>query len=223
MQKKTSIFLIFFVFASCEYKENSWLKNYKEIKCNYTKVEELRSNDSLIKTSKLGKELAEIKIKISKIDKPIDDEIAKLENSRSEIVIRYLNSSNKITEMQTDKYGHHSTPEFEDKLAKNERKSNSEIKVFENKIKILNQKLSQNDTYQELKIEESKIKEEINEAYISVKEKYSKQFESLQYDLNYLNSQFKEISSNLNAQEINTLTIIRDSIKQNPCDFIIKN
>ena len=56
-----------------------------------------------------------------------------------------------------------------------------------------------------------------------IKEKYSKQFENLQYDLNYLNSQFKEIASNLSDQERKTLTENRDSIKQNPCNFTIKN
>lgn len=138
MPKTTLICLIFFIFTGCKYKENSWLNNYKEIKCNYAKVEELRSNDSLGKITKLEKELSEIKLKISKIDKPITKEIARLENSRSEIVIKYLNTSNRITEIQTDKYGHNTTPEFEHKLAENERKSNSEIKVFENRIEFLN-------------------------------------------------------------------------------------
>jgi hypothetical protein len=217
MPKTTSIFLIFFVFASCKYKENSWLNNYKEIKCKYTKIEELRSTDSLNKISKLGKELSEIKLKISKIDKPINNEIAKLENSRSEIVIKYLNASNKITEIQTEKYGHNPTPEFEHKLAENEREGNSKTKVFENKIDILNQKLIQNNKYRELKTKESKIKSEISETYISIKEKYAKQFEDLQYDLNYLNSQFKEISSDLGEKEKQIFTRKKDNIKANPC------
>ena len=114
------------------------MKNYKEIKCNYAKVEELISNNSLNKIAKLGKVLSEIKLEISKIDSLINNEIAKLENSKSEVVIKYLNTSNKITETQTDKYGHSSTPEFEHKLAENERKGNSETKVFENKIEFLN-------------------------------------------------------------------------------------
>ena len=37
------------MFASCKYKENSWLNNYKEIKCKYAKIKELRSTDSLNK------------------------------------------------------------------------------------------------------------------------------------------------------------------------------
>jgi hypothetical protein len=223
MKKTTFIFLTFFVFTSCKYKENSWLNNYKEIKCNYAKIEELRSNDSLNKISKLAKELSEIKLEISKIEKPINNEIAKLKNSRSEVVIESLNASNKITEIQTDKFGHKSTPEFEHKLAENEEKSNLKTKVFENKIEFLNQKLIRNNTYQELKKRESKIKSEINEACISIKEKYSKQFENLQYELNYLNIQFKEIASNLSDQERKKLTKSRDSIKQNPCNFTIKN
>ena len=72
-------------------------------------------------------------------------------------------------------------------------------------------------------MERGKIKSEISEEYISIKEKYSKQLENLQYDLNYLNCQFKEITSNLNAQKLKTLTKNKDSIKQNPCNFIIKN
>lgn len=223
MPKTTSIFLIFFVFVSCKYKENSWLNNYKEIKCKYAKIEELRSNDSLNKIRKLGKELSKIKIEISKINKPIADEIAKLENSRSKIVIKYLNASNKIVEIQTDKFGHNSTPEFEKKLADNEKTGNSKTKFYENKIDILNQKLAENNKYIVLKTKESKIKSEIGEAYISIKEKYIKQLENLQYDLNYLNSHFKEIASNLNAQDLKTLTKNRDSIKQNPCNFTIKN
>lgn len=223
MPKTTSIFLIFFVFAGCKYKENSWLNNYKEIKCKYAKIEELRSNDSLTKIRKLGKELSEIKIEINKIDKPIADEIAKLENSKNEIVIKYLNASNKITEIQTDKFGHNSTPAFEKELADNEKEGNSKTKVFENKIDILNQKLAENNKYRELKTKESKINSEIAEAYISIKEKYSKQLENLQYDLNYLNNQFKEIASNLNAQDLKILSKNRDSIKQNPCNFTIKN
>lgn len=223
MPKTTTIFLIFFVFAGCKYKENSWLNNYKEIKCKYAKIEQLRSNDSLHKISKLGKELSKIKIEISKIEKPIIDEIAKLENLRSEIVIKYLNAGNKITELQTDKFGHNSTAEFEHKLAENEKEGNSKTKVFENKIDILNQTLAENNKYRELKTNESKVISQITEAYVSIKEKYSKQLENLQYDLNYLKIQFKEIASNLNAQEIKTLTINRDSINQNPCSFTIKN
>nr|WP_315172336.1 hypothetical protein [uncultured Flavobacterium sp.] len=217
MPKTTLLFLILFAFTSCKYKENSWLKNYKEIKCNYAKVEELRSNDSLKKISKIGKELSEIKLEISKIEKPITHEISKLENSKGEIVIKYLNASNKITQIQTDKYGHNSTPEFERKLAKNERKGNSETKVFENKIEFLNQQLVQNSKYQELKIKESKIKSEINEAYISIKEKYAKQFETLQNDLNYLNSQFKEIISDLDEKEKQIFIRKKENIKENPC------
>jgi hypothetical protein len=167
--KITSIFLILFV--SCKFKENSWLTNYKEIKCNYAKIEELRSNDSLIKIRKLGNELAEIKIEISRIDKPIADKIAKLENLRSKIILKYMNASHKITKIQTNKYGHNSTSEFEHKLAENERKNNTETKAYENKIEFLNQKLANNNKYQELKIKESKIKSEINEAYISIKKK----------------------------------------------------
>lgn len=79
-----------------------------------------------------------------------------------------------------------------------------------------------NNKYRELKTKENKIKSEISEEYISIKEKYSKQLENLQYDLNYLNSQFKEITSNLNAQDLKTLTKNRDSIKQNPCNFTIQ-
>lgn len=217
MPKTTLLFLIFFVFAGCNYKENSWLNNYKEIKCKYAKIEELRSNDSLIKISKLGKKLSEIKIEISKINKPISDEITKLENSRSEIVIKYLNLNNKLTDEQSYKYGHYSSPEFESKLAANDRKSTIETKVFENEIDILNQKLVQNNKYQELKTKERNIKSQINEAYISVKEKYAKQFENLQYDLNYLNSQFKEISLNLDNKEKIIFTKNKDSIKANPC------
>jgi hypothetical protein len=217
MPKTTSIFLIFFVFAGCKYKENSWLNNYKEIKCKYAKIEELRSNDSINKINKLGKELSEIKIEISKINRPIAGEIAKLENSRSEIVIKYLNESNKISQIQTEKYGHNSTPEFERKLAENEREGNSKTKVFENKIDILNQKLAKNNKYRELKTKESIIKSEITEAYISIKEKYSKQFENLQYDLNYLNSQFQEISSDLDEKDKQILIRKKDNIKANPC------
>ena len=223
MPKTASIFLIFFVFASCKYKENSWLNNYKEIKCKYAKIEELRRNDSLNKINKLGKELAEIKTEISKIDKPIIEELANLENSRSEIVVEYLSKSNQIIDQQTDKFGHNSTPEFEKKLSQNEKEANSKTKVFENKIEFLNQKLAENNKYQELKAKEGKIKSEIAEEYISIKEKYSKQLENLQYDLNYLNAQFKKLTSNLNTQELKTLTKKRDSIKQNPCNFTIKN
>ena len=43
-----------------------------------------------------------------------------------------LGMMNKITEMQTEKYGHNPTPEFEHKLAENEREGNSKTKVFEN-------------------------------------------------------------------------------------------
>ena len=217
MPKTTLIFLIFFVFTGCNYKENFWLNNYKEIKCKYANVEELRRNDSLNKITKLGKELSEIKLEINKIANPINNKIAKLENLRSEIVIKYLNASNKITEIQTDKYGHNSTPEFEHKLAENEREGNSKTKVFESKIAILNQKLIQNNKYQELKTKESNIKSEINEAYISIKEKYAKQYEDLQYDLNYLNSQFKEISSDLSEKEKQIFTRKKDNIKSNPC------
>ena len=84
-------------------------------------------------------------------------------------------------------------------------------------------KLAKNNKYQELKAKEGKIKSEIAEEYISIKEKYSKQLENLQYDLNYLNAQFKKLTSNLNTQELKTLTKKRDSIKQNPCNFTIKN
>lgn len=83
--------------------------------------------------------------------------------------------------------------------------------------------MAENNKYQELKTKEFKIKSEINEKYISVKERYSKQLENLQYDLNYLNTQFKEIASNLNQQDLKTLTKNRNSIKQNPCNFTIKN
>ncbi|QIH40180.1 hypothetical protein G7A72_15790 [Flavobacterium sp. Sr18] len=38
-----------------------------------------------------------------------------------------------------------------------------------------------------------------------------------------LNTQFKEIASNLNQQDLKTLTKNRNSIKQNPCNFTIKN
>lgn len=223
MPKTTSIFLIFFVFAGCKYKENSWLNNYKEIKCKYAKIEELRSNDSLNKINKLGKELSQIKTKISKIDKPIIEQVTNLENSRSEIVVEYLSKSNQITDEQTDKFGHNSTPEFEKKLSQNEKEANSKTKVFENKIEFLNQKLAKNIKYQELKAKERKIKSEIAEEYISIKEKYSKQLKNLQYDLNYLNNQFKELASNLNTQELKTLIKNRDSIKRNPCNFTIKN
>jgi len=223
MPKKASIFLILFVFASCKYKENSWLNNYKEIKCKYSKIEELRRNDSLNKVNKLGKKLSEIETEISKIDKPIIEQITKLENLKSETVIEYLNKSNQITDQQTDKFGHNSTPEFEKKISQNEKEANSKTKVFENKIKFLYQKLAKNNKYQELKAKESKIKSEIDEEYISIKEKYSKQLESLQYDLNYLNAQFKELTANLNTQELKTLSKNRDSIKQNPCNFTIKN
>lgn len=223
MPKTTSMFLIFFVFASCKYKENTWLNNYKEIKCKYAKIEELRSNDSLNKINKLGKELSNIKTEISKIDKSIIEQVTNLENSRSEIVVEYLSKSNQITDQQTDKFGHNSTPEFEKKLADNEKEANSKIKVFENRIEFLNQKLAENNKYQKLKAKESKIKSEIAEKYISIKEKYSKQLENLQYDLNYLNNQFEELASNLNAQDLKTLTKNRDSIKQNPCNFTIKN
>lgn len=223
MPKITSIILIFFVFASCKYKENSWLNNYKEITCNYKKIEELRSNDSLNKISKLGEKLSQIKTEISKIDKPIIEQITRLENSRSEIVVEYLSKSNQITDQQTDKFGHISTPEFEKKISENEKEANSKTKVFESKIEFLSQKLAENNKYQELKAKESKIKSEIAEEYISIKEKYSKQLENLQYDLNYLNNQFKELASNLNTQELKTVTKNRDSIKQNPCNFTIKN
>lgn len=222
MEKSSSIFIIFFVFSSCKYKENSWLNNYKEIKCNYSEVEKFRSTDSLNTIRNLGNKLSEIEIEIREIDKPITDEIAKLENSRSKIVTKYLDVSNKITEIQTAKYGHNSTPEFEDKLAKIEREGNSKTKVFEKKIDLLNQKLAQNNKYQELNLKKIRIKAEITEAYVFIKQKYSRQLKNLQRDLIYLNNEFKEISSNLNVQEIKTLTIIRDSIKQNPCTFTFK-
>lgn len=223
MAKSTSIFLIFFTLVSCKYKENSWLNNYKEIKCKYSRIENLRSRDSINKIGNLGKALSKIEIEISKIDKPIIDEIAKLENSISKIIIKYLEANNKITEIHTNKYGHNSTPEFELNLAKNEREGNSKTKVLENKIDFLNQKLAQNNKYRSLKAKQNQIKSEITEAYFSIKQKYSRQLENLQYDLNYLNNQFIEISSNLNAQEIKIITIKRDSIKQNPCDFTTKN
>lgn len=77
MSKSTSIFIIFFVFTSCTYKENSWLNNYKEIKCKYSKIEELRSNDSLNEINNLGKNYPKLKLRLIKLTNQL---LMKLQN-----------------------------------------------------------------------------------------------------------------------------------------------
>lgn len=217
MNKFFPIIIIFVLTTSCKDNREPWLKEYQNTKCSWAKKEAEFKADSIQSIKKWNVDLISIKKEIEEMSKPIQSEIALLNHKINEINIKYLNESSKISEAHEQIYGHISTPEFEKKLKQNDENNNREVLTLENKIMVLQSKLKDNKTYQELISKQNQIKERIAKTTTIVKEKYTVTFDSLKHKLDNQNSDFGMILQDLNDTEKQSFKNQRGKIRVTPC------
>lgn len=217
MSKLILIVLAFLLIISCKDNKEPWLQEYQNTKCTWAKNEAKFKADSIQNIGKLSVDLISIKKEIDKFSKPIQSEIIQLNHKIKEINIKYLNESHKISEMHEQIYGHISTPEFEKKLQQNDEKNESEVLSLENKIVVLQSKLKDNKTFQELISKQNKVQQQITKISNAAKEKYAVTFDSLQGILDSQKSEFKGIMQNLSESDKRKFIKQRGEIRANPC------
>lgn len=203
--------------TSCKDDREPWLKEYQNAKCTWTKKEAEFKADSIKSIVRVSVDLISIKKEVDEISKPIQSEIALLNHKINQINIKYLNESRKISETHEQIYGHISTPEFEKKLKQNDENNSREVLTLENKIAVLQSKLKDNETYQELISKQNKIKEQIAKTTNTIKEKYTVTFDSLKHKLDDQNSDFRMILQDLNDTEKQSFKNQREKIRVTPC------
>lgn len=217
MNKFFLIIIIFVLTTSCKDNREPWLKEYQNTKCSWAKKEAEFKADSIRSIKKWNVDLISIKKEIDEISKPIQSEIALLNHNINKINIKYLNESRKISETHEQIYGHNSTPEFEKKLKQNDKNNSREVLTLENKITVLQSKLKDNKTYQELISKSNQIKGQIAKTTNTVKENYTVTFDSLKHKLDNQNSDFRMILQDLNDTEKQSFKIRREKIRVTPC------
>lgn len=217
MNKFFPIIIVFVLTTSCKDNREPWLQEYLNTKCTWAKKEAEFKADSIQSVMRVSVDLISIKKEIEEISNPIQSEIALLNHNINKINIKYLNESSKISEAHEQIYGHISTPEFEKKLKQNDENNSREVLTLENKIAVLQSKLKDNKTYQELISKQNKIKEQITKTTTIVKEKYTVTFDSLKHKLDNQNSDFRMILQDLNDTEKQSFKIQREKIRVTPC------
>lgn len=114
------LLFVFLLVCSCTENRNNWLQKYQNTKCTWFQVNEKFRIDSIQSVSKLSVEYNAVKNEVDKISIPIQTEIALLNDKISDVNIKYLSKSRKISEAHKQIYGHISTLNFEKKLKQND-------------------------------------------------------------------------------------------------------
>jgi hypothetical protein len=217
MKKPILISFIFVLVTSCIDNREIWLQEYKSTKCSWDKVQADFKKDSITNSAKYSVQLEKIQTEIQKIEVPIHSEIELLNNKIGQINIKYLNESRKIYEEQERVSGHNANPEYERRLDENDKNNNREVLALENKKTLLQLKLNENKTLQELLVKQKQIQQQITAATTILKDKYSVTFDSLKTKLQNQNSDFRMILGDLNTKDKESFKSQKDKINQNPC------
>ncbi len=215
---KTILFILtIFFLISCKNKQEAWLQDYQETKCNWLKLEAAAGKDTLKILEKFNSQLTAINNEIDVINKPIQNSISLLNTEREKTIQKYQDEYRRMTDAHSDIYGHVSTPEYERKVDQNTKAGDAAVKIIDTKINALQATIEKSTAYQTAKAKQVKLQEEIIEQNKIIKEKYKQQFDELQYVLDEQNSDFRYILSELNDSEKQMLTRKRNDIRKNPC------
>lgn len=217
MYKTTLLILITFLLIACKSKQEAWLQDYQETKCNWLKLEATEGKDTLNNIEKFNTQLTAINDEIEVINKPIQSSISLLNTEKEKTIQKYQDEYRRMTDAHSDIYGHVSTPEYERKVDQNTKAGDAAVKIIDTKINALQATIEKSTAYQTAKAKQVKLQEEIIEQNKIIKEKYKQQFDELQYVLDEQNSDFRYILSELNDSEKQMLTRKRNDIRKNPC------
>jgi len=217
MYKTTLLILITFLLIACKSKQEAWLQDYQETKCNWLKLEATEGKDTLNNIEKFNTQLTAINDEIEVINKPIQSSISLLNTEKEKTIQKYHDEYRRITDAHNDIYGHVSTPAYERKVDQNTKAGDAAVKIIDDKISALQATMEGNKSYQTANEKQIKLMETITAQNKIIKEKYKKQFDELQYILDEQNSDFKFILSELSDSEKQIFIRKRNDIRKNPC------
>lgn len=214
---KTIIIAVICFLVACKSNQENWLQDYQKTKCNWLSLEEVVSKDTLKNIEKFSTQLTAINNEIEEINKPIQNSISLLNAEKEKTIQKYQDEYRKITDANSDIYGHISTPAYEKKVEQNTQMSDAAVKAIDDKITALQATMEKNTSYKATNEKRIKLQEAITAENKIIKEKYKPQFDKLQYELDEQKDGFKYIVSELSDAEKQSFTRKRDAIRKKPC------
>lgn len=205
---------------SCKNSSDNWLQEYQKTKCEWAELELLLHQDSLKIQSKYATDLQKLNDTIGKLKLPYEQKITAIKVNEVENQENYLKLYHKATDIQSQKYGHVSTPAYEKQIAYYERKR--EEKTTINSIQIENLMRKEINVIANFESQKNEIQQKISNELQPILEKTKPQFNTLQIALDNLNRDFKMKVEKMKQKEQIKFYKQRDSIRANPCNFVIK-
>lgn len=202
---------------ACNSKTSDWLQQYKALKCEYLTTQQ--QMDEAVK--KLGVSVQEQRDRIADSSRlalsSYENKINALQSEIKKAEQDFQKAYKTETLNHSIKYGHVSTPDYENRIKQLETKRDNSIAICESKINTIRRSM---ETDYEAQAAMSKLQafdKMIKDKEREVKLPFSKKLDSLQVALNNHNSKFKQILYELNGAEVNKFKAERDSVKLHPC------
>lgn len=208
---------LFLFIIGCVDRKEQWIEHYAQAKCAWQKEENALTSDSLKLIAPLAMEMKELLREKEEIANLYENKIDVLKNQIKDEEKQYKKEYRKLTDTHNEKYGHVSTSEYEKSLMRIQQNRDNRIALIQKKIKEISDELLTYDKYQNLLQRIALIESKIKEQDSVIQNSHKPVFDSLQNELDNLNSNYKRIMSDLTNEEKMVLESTRDSIRKNPC------
>lgn len=205
------------VASSCRNATQDWLDEFSGTNCALqTELEEYKT-DSVQWTSPITNELNIAQSQLVVIMKPYQNEISKLKEGITAAHTEYMKAYRKAEEEHSSKYGHVSTPSYENKISKLKEVKAEKTEALQGQIEVVTAKMEADTEYIALTGKIKSVTGQIIEIQASVFAKHKYRLDSLKEQVSFENSNYEGLRSELGAKEQESLDSKRDSILVHPC------
>jgi hypothetical protein len=173
--------------------------------------------DSINRIAPIITKKLQYQIELQKIKAPYETRIRNLEQKISDAESNYMINYRKVTNKQSEQYGHNTTPAYERKIQLLQNnltllQESYEVAIKNVKTEIILDRhcISLNKQIKDLEVQESSDKKALNDRYKS-------RFDSLNEQLFILNREYDDIVSRISPDDRRNFEFIKNSIERNPC------
>lgn len=205
------------IIASCTNGETQWSEQFAHASCSLQQLNTKYKTDSIDRIAPIITKKLQYQIELQKIKAPYETRIQNLEQKISEAESNYMVNYRKVTDKQSEQYGHNTTPTYERKIQLLQNnltllQESYEVAIKNVKTEIILDRhcISLNKQIKDLETQKFSAQGILND-------RYKPRFDSLNEQLFILNREYNDIVSRISPKDRKNFEFIKKSIERNPC------
>jgi|GEM_PF-6661648 len=213
MRHVAALFLLTFLCAACGQEKTRWLAGYQHTKCAYARVQARMQQAQAPARARRRQLTAQLAAQAA----PYGPELAALRADSSDQQHQYLQAYRQLTDRQSARYGHVSTPEYEQALARLAQARDRALHERQARFQAVRRRLQQTPGRDALRREAAALDRSLRAATRDVPAQYRPSLDSLQSVLNRQGLEYQALRQHLDAAQQTALAAKRERIRAAPC------